>query len=327
MTDHLNTPNSKDVPTDSVSRRNLLLGMGAVAGAAAGAGLLTSETHAASSSPARTTLPAFHPHPEVLAAQIPGLTYITIDAQQFWPTIAGERVYANGTGTQPTNPNDRVWAALPLPAGSIVYQMSVGYQGAPFMEINQRKINQPFPATAPIAVFQKQLQASPGGPVSTTVNMNGTLLEAPVTIASDSSYTVSMLYSTPGSSIFNVQIGYLPPTQSFMPFTGTPRVFDSRLAANGPKFTINDERTIDLGIAGARTAIINLTVTETGAGGGFVAVFPANLAYPGNSSINWTTADQNVANGVITSVDPTGKIKVRANNATHIVIDRIGFMI
>ncbi|MCU1365830.1 MAG: hypothetical protein JWN39_1469 [Ilumatobacteraceae bacterium] len=325
MTDHLNTENSTDVPTDSVSRRNLLLGMGAVAGAAAGAGLLTSETFAASSSPARTTLPAFHPHPEVLAAQIPGLTYLTIDAQQFWPSTAAQRVYQDTTGSQP-NPNDRLWAGLPLPVGSVIYQISVGYQTQPIIEISRRKITQPNPATAPIQVYQKSLPLSPGGPTSSTVNLTGTGAEAPVLIEADSSYTISA-FCTAGSSIFNVQIGYVPPTQSFVPFTGTPRVFDSRLAANGPKFTINDERTIDLGIAGARTAIINLTVTETGAGGGFVAVFPANIPYPGNSSINWTAADQNVANGVITSVDATGKIKVRANNATHIVIDRIGFMI
>ena len=46
-----------------------------------------------------------------------------------------------------------------------------------------------------------------------------------------------------------------------------------------------------------RGVVVNLTVTNTGGGGGFVAVFPANISRPGNSSINWTSANENVANG------------------------------
>ena len=321
MTEHL------DTSPDNVSRRNLLLGMGAVAGAAAGAGLLTSGASAAS--PARLALPAAHPHPEALAAEIPGLRYITIDAQAFVTSDYTNRLYGDLTGITTINKPDRVWAALPLPVGSVIYQISVGYQHQPIIEISRRKITQPTPATAPSQSYQKTVPLSPGGPTSSTLNLTGAAgtIEAPVLIEADSSYTVSA-YMTPGDSIFNVQIGYLPPTQTFIPFPGTtPRVFDSRLAANGPKFAVNEERTIDLGIAGARTAVINLTVTETAAGGGFVAVFPADIAYPGTSSINWTALDQNIANGVITRVDATGKIKVRANNVTHIVIDRIGYMI
>ena len=312
MTDQLDTP-------DNVSRRNLLLGIGAVAGAAAGAGLLTGGETFAASSPARTALPSAHPHPEVLGAAIPGLTYIAIDAQQFWPST-GPRVYADATGSQPTSPEVRIWAGLPLPAGSVIYQISLSYQTQPIIEISRRKLNPANPAVAPTQAFQQTVPLSPGGPVSTTIN-----LATPVTIESDSSYTVSAFCGA-GSSVFNVQIGYLPPTQSFVPLGSAipPRIFDSR---GGPKFAINEERTVDLGIPGARTAIINLTVTET-VGAGFVAVFPADLAtWPGNSSINWSGPNQDQANGVITRVDATGKIKVRASSGTHVVIDRIGYMI
>ena len=84
---------------------------------------------------------------------------------------------------------------------------------------------------------------------------------------------------------------------------------------------------MSLGIAGARTAVINLTITET-VGSGFVAVFPANIEWPKNSSINWSASNQNIANGVITAVDGNGNIKIRGgSNPTHVVIDRIGFMI
>jgi hypothetical protein len=256
-----------------------------------------------------------------LSAPIPGLTYIAIDAQQFWPTVASQRVYEDITGTKGAA-NSRIWAGLPLPAGSVVYQMNVGYQGQPIAEISRRLITQPSPALLPAQVFQKTLAASPGGPFSSTEN-----LANPVVIERESSYTVSF-YLSPGSAVFGCSIGYLPPTQSFVPFSGTPRVLDTREA--GPltgKLGAGEERTVDLGIAGARTAVINLTVTET-VGGGFVAVFPAGIAWPGNSSINWSASDQNVANGVITAVDASGRITIRGgSNPTHVVIDRIGYMI
>ena len=84
---------------------------------------------------------------------------------------------------------------------------------------------------------------------------------------------------------------------------------------------------MNLEIPGARTAVINLTVTGT-VTAGFVAVFPANIAWPNNSSINWSSSNQNLANSVITAVDGSGQIKIRGGaNPTHVVIDRIGYMI
>ncbi len=318
MTEQLDTSSEALPAATNVSRRNLLLGAGAIAGAAAGAGLLTNPASAASA-PKRITLPTVSPRPEVLGAAIPGLTYVSIDAQQFFGSGNEGRIYQDITGTQPFTYPGRIWAGLHLPAGSVVYQLNVGYQGQPIAEISKRLVTQPNPATPPTQVFQKTLLAGPGGPFSSTEN-----LATPVTIEANASYNVSFFCST-GQSVFNVTIGYLPPTQSFVPLPAavTPRIFDSR---GGPKFAINEEKTVDLGIPGARTAIINLTVTET-VGAGFVAVFPADVTYPGNSSINWSGPNQDIANGVIVRVDSAGKIKVRASNSTHVVIDRIGYMI
>jgi hypothetical protein len=103
-------------------------------------------------------------------------------------------------------------------------------------------------------------------------------------------------------------------------------VLDTR--TTGGPLGDGEERTIALGFPGARGAVINLTVTETQGGGGFVAVFPANIAWPGNSSINWFGANQNVANGVITALDTLGQIKIRGGVApTQVIIDRIGWLI
>jgi hypothetical protein len=126
--------------------------------------------------------------------------------------------------------------------------------------------------------------------------------------------------------VFGCTVGYLPPTQSFVPFTGTPRVLDTRLGGGAP-LAVDEERVVDLGIPGARSAVINLTIAST-TGQGFVAVFPGDIGWPGNSSINWSLPNSFIANGVITKVDPTGKIKIRCGGAgtTHVIVDRIGYM-
>jgi hypothetical protein len=316
---------------DGMSRRGVLLGLGAAAGAAAGASLLVGQ-HASAAAPASvhslSALAGAAPRPQAVGAQIPGLQYLAIDAQGFFPSDPKDKLYQDLTGTEGFNAvpsRDVIWYSLPLPAGTQIHQINVGYQaGAPVVHINRRPLTQTAPAAAPTAVFTKTLDTNPGGPGSTTVN-----LTTPVTILPDASYTISFDLD-PGESIFNAQIGYLPPYQSFIPFTGSaPRVLDTR--EPGPltgKLKIDEERTVDLGVSGARSAVINLTVTQTSASG-YVAVFPANIAWPGNSSINWTSANTDIANAVITAVDPTGKIKIRGGGGanTHVVIDRVGFMV
>jgi hypothetical protein len=210
-----------------------------------------------------------------------------------------------------------------LPAGSVLYQVNTGYQGAPILTIYKRTLQQPQGSTGPEQVFLQTVTPSPGGPFSSTIN-----LPTPIVIDRESTYTLSYFLSA-GQAIFGATVGYLPPTQSFVPFAGNePRVLDTRLA--GPlsgKLGPGEERVVPLGFAGARSAVINLTITET-VGGGFVAVFPAGIEWPKNSSINWSVSNQNIANGVITGVDSAGAIKIRGGaNPTHVVIDRIGFMI
>lgn len=318
---------SLDIDRDSVSRRSVLLGLGAAAGAAAAVTALPSRAGASSGWPAWSSpasSPASSPSvPQAVAAPIAGLTYLGIDAEQFFPSgNPSNRLYEHATGTKLVN-SGTLHAALPLPAGSVLYQVNTGYQGQPVLTIHKRTLQQPQSSTGPAQVFQQSVEASPGGPFSSTIN-----LPAPIVVDRESTYTLSYFVS-PGQAIFGATVGYLPPTQSFVPFAGgEPRVLDTRLP--GPlsgKLAPGEERVVPLGFAGARSAVINLTITET-VNAGFVAVFPAGVEWPKNSSINWSASNQNIANGVITGVDGTGAIKIRGGaNATHVVIDRIGFMI
>ena len=80
---------------DGVSRRSVLLGLGAAAGAAAAVSVLPVKASAAPSS-----LPAWSPAvPEAVGAAISGLTYIGIDAEQFFPTAPTQRQYDVTEGT------------------------------------------------------------------------------------------------------------------------------------------------------------------------------------------------------------------------------------
>ena len=79
---------------------------------------------------------------------------------------------------------------------------------------------------------------------------------------------------------------------------------------------------------GARSAVVNVTVTDTEGPGGYVAVFRADVGWPGNSSVNWSGPNQSTANGVITAMDASGQIRIRGgDNRTNVVIDRIGWLI
>ena len=309
---------------EGVSRRRVLLGLGAAAGAAAAVTALPAKASAAPS-----VLPAWSPAvPEAVGASISGLTYVGIDAEQFHPSALpagpGEsaRLYEHSTGTKLTS-SGTLHAPISLPAGSIIYQVNTGYQGTPVLTIYKRTLQQPQGSTGPEPVFLQTVAAGPGGPFSSTIN-----LPTPIVIDRESTYTISYFVS-PGQAIFGCTLGYAPPTQSFIPFSGSvPRVLDTRNP--GPltgKLGPGEERVVDLGFVGARSAVINLTVTET-VGGGFVAVFQNGINWPENSSINWSSTNQNIANGVITAVDANGRIKIRGGaNPTHVVIDRIGFMI
>ena len=258
------------------------------------------------------------PRPQALGPQIAGLHYVGIDAYGFFPDRAQDRVYQDITGSQPLA-TARVWAPLSLSAGSVIRQISASYQGQPIIEISRRPLYTSAPAQAPAQAYQKTFAASPGGPFASTEN-----LASPVTIEAGFTYTASV-WCSPGTSIIGMQIGYLPPVQGFVPFAGAnPRVLDTR--TSGGKIAANGELTVDMGVPGARSAVLNLAVTETN-GAGFLAAFPANIAWPGNASVNFNGAGVSASNLVVCALDSAGQLKLRCGPAsTHAIIDRIGFM-
>lgn len=75
----------------------------------------------------------------------------------------------------------------------------------------------------------------------------------------------------------------------------------------------------------------NLAIVDT-VGSGFVAVYPADINWPGNASINWTTTGTTLSNGgtvAIGFLDAPGQIEVYVGPAlpigTDFVIDITGY--
>ncbi len=297
----------------TVSRRRWLAGFGL----AAGAGGLLAALPGGTASAAPSLGAGSAGLANALAAAGAGLTYHQVDQLAFYPAAQGGIRYIDPITGVGLNSPGFLACPLPLPSGSVVRQLNFGYRGSPVVKLLKR------PLANPAAFVDIGLQTLPstGGAPGTATSTTG----LPVTIEAEAAYTLQVFCSA-GDTIAGATVGYEPPVQGFVPFTGaTPRVYDSR---SGAKLGSGEERTIPLGNPGVRGAVLNLTLTQTSGASGYVAVFPANIVWPGNSSQNWFAPAANVANAVLTAVDGTCQIKLRGGeNATHVLIDVIGWLL
>lgn len=114
------------------------------------------------------------------------------------------------------------------------------------------------------------------------------------------------------------------------------RVYDSR-PGEGPdvgaqtKISNGEERVVGMGVwwgAGApartRAVLVNLTVTQTSAAG-WIAAFKNGVAWGGASNLNWSAANQTMANMAVVNVDTARRITVRAAGSAHVIVDVVGY--
>lgn len=122
--------------------------------------------------------------------------------------------------------------------------------------------------------------------------------------------------------------------------TITPtRVYDSRLAGGqligGQNRVVSVANGIDLGTGavnapdlvpvGATAIAYNLTVTDT-QGSGYLQVAPGDTTGITSSSINWSTAGQTIANGLVVKVDGSRQVNATVGaGATQFIIDVLGY--
>ncbi len=122
-----------------------------------------------------------------------------------------------------------------------------------------------------------------------------------------------------------------------VPLTGNFRVYDSR-AGKAPlgvtKGRIGNGQTRNISIAtngniptNASLVMGNLTVTET-SGTGYLSMYPTGVAWPGNSNINWTSANATVANSFVAKPGTGGQITMRAatpGGSCHFLLDIVAY--
>jgi hypothetical protein len=303
-----------------ISRREMMTGLGL--GAGAGLVLAAGLPLTAAAGPVSNHVPAWMPLPKSLGPAIPNLAYVGVDASAFLDE-SGAR-YMQGGQSGGTG-GGKLLAPLSLPVGSIIRQINVGVQATASSPFEVQIRENPFGAAWDAEPVVKGAVSGTGAANQvTSVTSN---LATPIVVAHAATYQLA-INANPGTTIRGATVGYLPPTAGFVPFDGaTPRVIDTR--ASGDRLTFQEEITINLGNPGVRGALINLTVTET-QNGGFVAAFAADIAYPGNSSVNYTATGQTVANGVVSAVAPDGTIKLRGGGplgSCHVIVDRLGWFV
>jgi hypothetical protein len=296
----------------ALTRRGLLGGMGATAGA------LALGTHAAGA--VVTAEPTIEPAVDAAAdALIPGLTYQMVDALAFTPRDNDQawqrRLSQPGVDLET---GGALVAPIVLPVGAVLRQVTIFYVSPTGLQPQIANVKRK-PITSGYFDVVTPTPLPQGAALqSFTWSMN-----EPV----DGTATYSALVNTsdPSQAIGGMRYGYVPPPQAFVALSGVPR-YDTRTGAG--KLNAGEERIVNVGTpAAARAAVINLTVTETEAAG-YVAVFAANVPWPGNSNINWSQTGQNLANAVITPADPDGNIKILGGvNKTHVVIDVQGYLL
>lgn len=315
-------------PTDGgISRRHLIAGLGAASGAA---GLLAAfPGGSVSAGPVAAGVgTASVSVPEVLAPLIADLTYVQIDAYAFFNANTSaphpSRIVDNLTGANPVPTPGTLVTPLPVPSGGRMRQINLSYLGTPTVQVWRRPLADPRDEES---LVNETLPAHTGS----DPRAESIAVDLPV----DDAVAYTLRVACPaGTSVFGATIGYESTADEgvlgILPIDPPTRPLDTRQP--GPltgKLAAGEERVVELGLpAGAAGAVINLTITGTESNFGYVSVYRAGIAWPGNSSINWSSPELTAANGVITAVDDQGRITIRGGEAaTHVVIDVVGALV
>lgn len=318
---------SKD--TSAVSRRALLaggaaaaVGAGVVGGMGFGSVVSAQEAGDQNAGVPESTEQLTQLIDQSYLAAAPNPKQLVLNTLSFVPVSTQAYAYVSPGGVRPATGAGSQWWNCPinLPAGATIQSFSLHLNpggAARGFEITRYNM-----ATPTYATVASGLSGNGSAPTTVTINnINHVVLASPW------AYRMDNFYISDAATIFGATVTYLPAPSGFIPLSPTQRVYNSRDSAL-PKFAAGEERTVSLAPHvpnTAQAAVLNLTVTQT-VGGGFAAVFPADVAWPGNSSINWSASNQDVANLVITQINSSAQIKIRAGASTHVIVDVLGYL-
>ena len=172
-------------------------------------------------------------------------------------------------------------------------------------------------------------------PTASVINYVGGSVRANlVTVKVGAGGTINLFSSNGSDAVVDIFGYYSPVTDAVaagrVVMAGPKRAYDSR--ESGGRLRVGEYRTVDVSAgglvpAGAKAAILNVTVTDTSTG--YLSVLPASPARsgpPSSSNIN-AAAGETVANQVIIPLTDNGtRISVYSMAGTHVIVDVFGYV-
>jgi hypothetical protein len=320
-----------------ISRRSLLAGLG---GAAAGVTLSGREALAAPGDPpgVPTVKTAENAHLDqgvilqALPAVNPNWIYRTLAYHHFIPrVVAGLNVSSDGTvGMHVTAPaaGTNFFAPLDLPQGAVLHE-------AAFECFNNNATT-----SLGVGITRTSLgSANVGGnfAFTTTLAQKHTVVVTPSIIGpidnTAFAYGLSAFLRPPASEFgfFGVRLAYENGLR-LAPVRPSVRKYDTRAPAAGGKMSVGQTRNVSLlpqVPAGAKAALLNVTVASTEGFSGFLTLYAAGTPRPGTSNIKWALPNLNLANAATVAVSPASAISIfcggSPNNRAHVIVDLVGY--
>lgn len=320
---------------ESVSRRGIFTG-GLAAGALAGTGLLTGAAPAVGAErPGIPGLPtarrqrADGPVARVAPALDPAWQYLT-----FGPTAFHTWVYG-ATPQYTSDPNGlhastgaTLIAPVALPQGAVIQEVTFWvYNASASTGLSVGLANW----TPPAMTTGGNFSFTTPGAGAHTITLNPPFLASPVDNTKNSYALSSYLEGGGTFGLQGARIAYQPGL--VLTSVDPVRKLDTRKAgplkgkiASGRTKTFS--LTPELPAGAAKSALINLTVTETESYGG-LNVYAGGGTKPTTPAISWKGATT-LTNSTIVPVSPTGDVSVTCGGPqtakTHVVVDLIGYL-
>jgi hypothetical protein len=338
-----------------VSRRTAL-GAAAAAGAALGSGRRAEAASSAIEPVGPANDPDFVPtpsdEPEIAPAPTTtGTRYVSLAGVDFKPYLsdADTPVYSTSNGELRTTAGGGFTAPVALPHGARVTEMVV-YATSPSTENALVRLVCHRTSLADTGAFVVVASVNtsavpPAAPVRIHTASVAAATNGAVVDEGSSAYFVIVNASTnPAHLLWGVRIGYVTADAGrFFPINPV-RAYDSRAAAPEPGLLgpnssrlvlVKDSRangsgaviTPDVVPVGATAIACNLTITGT-TGPNFLALTPGDAASFTASAINWSGADQSLANGLIAKLDANRFVRVWCGDqtgSTHVLLDVNGY--
>lgn len=317
----------------TVSRRAMLAGMGVATGAVALGGPALGAAAGEAPPGAPTVKGPGSLDQGVIAQALPAVNpayvYRTLAWHHFSPLgnpMPGV-TFAGGTGMQATS-NATFYCALDLPQGAVVHEAAFEcYNAHPNTGLGVG-FNRTELGSGSVGGSFGFSQTNAGKHTVVITNLN------PFGIIDNTTYAYGLsAFLQPGTfGFFGARVAW---SNGFQLFTvnPSPRKLDTR--GPGPlsgKIVVGQTKVLSLTPelpAGAKAAVVNLTVAETEGHSGYVSLFPAGTAWPGTSSVNWTLPNLNIANSQTVAVSPAGAINILCGGSpgdkAHVIVDLVGY--